>query len=181
MERGVASWYGPGFHGRLTSNGERYDMHRFTAAHRTLPIGSVVEVRSLTTEKTVTVRINDRGPFVKGRIIDLSLVAAQLLGMVGEGTDRVEIKVIGYQGRAGAMGLLTVQVGSFGEPDNAWALAGRLKGDYKDVRVVPVTLPAGKRYRVQVGRYATEAQALGVAEELEKRLRMDSLVFRDDS
>src|SRR5262245_16837444 len=73
VERGVASWYGPGFHGDKTANGERYDMHKLTAAHRTLPLGAVATVRSLTTGRQVTVRINDRGPFARGRILDLSL------------------------------------------------------------------------------------------------------------
>src|SRR5438874_8216438 len=86
VQVGVASWYGPGFHGNRTANGERYDMHRLTAAHRTLPLGSVAQVRSLSNGRTVTVRINDRGPFARGRIIDLSLAAAEGLGMIGQGT-----------------------------------------------------------------------------------------------
>jgi rare lipoprotein A len=177
----VASWYGPGFHGHLTSNGERYDMHRLTAAHRTLPLGSIALVRSLSNGRTVTVRINDRGPFAKGRIIDLSYAAAQALGMIGEGTDRVELRVTGYQGRPGAIGVLTVQVASFEEQTNAWALAARLKADFSDVRIVPVLLPAGQRFRVQVGRFATEPQAQAVANELERRLGLETLVLRDDS
>ena len=85
---GMASWYGPGFHGNKTANGERYDMHKLTAAHRTLPLGSVAVVHSLTSGRHVTVRINDRGPFARGRILDLSLAGAQALGMVGNGTLR---------------------------------------------------------------------------------------------
>lgn len=181
VERGVASWYGPGFHGHLTSNGERYNMHQLTAAHRTLPLGSVVQVRSLTNGRMVTVRINDRGPFVKGRIIDLSLAAAEGLGMIGEGTDQVELRAVSYQGRPGAMGLLTVQVASFAEQANAQALVARLKPHYADVRIVSIVLPAGKRYRVQVGRFATESQAQAVAEQIESRLSLESLVLRDDS
>ncbi|OLC01468.1 MAG: hypothetical protein AUH35_00275 [Nitrospirae bacterium 13_1_40CM_62_7] len=128
VERGVASWYGPGFHGNRTANGEQYDMHRLTAAHRTLPLGSVAQVRSLSNGRTVTVRINDRGPFARGRIIDLSLAAAEGLGMIGQGTDRGEMRVIGYQGRPGAFGSLRVQVASFAERLNAQALAGREGG-----------------------------------------------------
>ena len=89
VERGSASWYGPGFHGNRTANGEVYDMHKLTAAHRTLPLGSVAVVRSLTTGRRVTVRINDRGPFARGRILDLSLAGAEALGLVGWGTDEV--------------------------------------------------------------------------------------------
>jgi rare lipoprotein A len=145
VERGVASWYGPGFHGNKTANGEQYDMHQLTAAHRTLPLGSVVQVRSLTNDRAVTVRVNDRGPFAKGRILDLSLAAAQKLGMTGAGTDRIELRVIGYQGRPGAMGYLRVQVASFVDLANAKSLATRLKSHYPDVRLMTVDLPAGRR------------------------------------
>lgn len=94
IERGVASWYGEAFHGRSTANGERYDMHRLTAAHRTLPFGTVVEVRNLDNGRSVRVRINDRGPFVRGRIIDLSYAAAREIEMIGPGTARVELVLV---------------------------------------------------------------------------------------
>lgn len=181
VERGVASWYGPGFHGRKTANGETYDMHQLTAAHRTLPLGSVVQVRSLTNGRTTTVRVNDRGPFAKGRILDLSQAGAQALGMVGQGTDQVEIRVVAYQGRAGAMGYLRVQVASFAEQANAQALAGRLRGQYSDVRVEAVELAEGRRYRVNVGRFTSEQQAETVARRLEAQLQVDPLVVRDDT
>lgn len=83
FQQGIASWYGPGFHNRLTANGERYNMNALTAAHRTLPFGTMVLVKNTATGKTVTVRINDRGPYIKGRIIDLSRAAAQELGISG--------------------------------------------------------------------------------------------------
>lgn len=82
VDRGIASWYGPGLHGRRTANGERFDQHALTAAHRSLPFGTVVRVRSLVNGKTVDVRINDRGPFLKRRIIDLSRGAAAALGLL---------------------------------------------------------------------------------------------------
>lgn len=85
LQRGLASWYGPGFHGRLTANGERYDMHDLTAAHKTLPFGTEVLVRNPRNGKEVVVRINDRGPFVAGRVIDLSKAAAQAVGIDGVG------------------------------------------------------------------------------------------------
>ncbi len=181
VERGVASWYGPGFHGNKTANGEQYDMHQLTAAHRTLPLGSVAEVRSLTSDRKVKVRINDRGPFAKGRIIDLSFAAAKVLAMTGNGTDRVELRVVAYQGRPGAMGYLRVQVASFAEQANAQALAGRLKAQYQDVRVVAVDLSAGKRYRVLVGQFTSEQQAQAVADRLEAQLKVEPLVMRDDT
>jgi rare lipoprotein A len=181
VERGVASWYGPGFHGNKTANGEEYDMHRLTAAHRTLPLGSVAEVRSLTNGRKVTVRINDRGPFAKGRIIDLSLAAAQTLAMTGSGTDQVELRVVSYQGRPGAMGYLRVQVASFAEQANAQALAGKLKSRYPDVRISPVDLTSGRRYRVLVGRFTSETQAEALAERLGSQFEVDPLVLRDDT
>ncbi len=181
VERGVASWYGPGFHGRKTANGEIYDMHGLTAAHRTLPLGSVVQVRSLTTGRTVTVRVNDRGPFAKNRILDLSQAGARVLGMVGNGTDQVEIRVTAYQGRPGAMGYLRVQVASFAEQANARTLAARLRSQYSDVRIEVVDLDVGRRYRVHVGRFTSEQQAESVANRLEDQFQVDPLVVRDDT
>lgn len=93
-EVGIASWYGPGFHGKTTANGELYDMYAFTAAHKTLPFGTVVEVVDLDTGRSVVVRINDRGPFVPGRIIDLSYAAAEALGILERGTARVGLIVL---------------------------------------------------------------------------------------
>jgi rare lipoprotein A len=93
-EKGLASWYGPKYHGRTTASGEPYDMHEMTAAHRTLPFGVLVEVTDLDTRRKVRVRINDRGPFVEGRIIDLSYAAARELGIVERGMARVRIVVV---------------------------------------------------------------------------------------
>jgi len=93
-ETGVASWYGPDFHGKLTSNKEIYDMYDMTAAHRILPFGTVVMVTNLDNGRTATVRINDRGPFVGDRIIDLSYATARVLDMVGPGTARVRLEVL---------------------------------------------------------------------------------------
>jgi len=94
-ERGMASWYGKDFHGRSTANGETYDMHALTAAHKTLPIPTWVEVTNLTNGRRVIVKINDRGPFVAGRIIDLSYAAATELDMVNAGTTQVEVRALG--------------------------------------------------------------------------------------
>src|SRR5574337_1672731 len=95
VQIGTASWYGPGFHGNRTSNGEIYDQYELTAAHQTLPLGSRVAVTNLQNGRQVEVRINDRGPFVKGRSIDLSYGAARNLGMIGPGTVPVRIEVLG--------------------------------------------------------------------------------------
>lgn len=97
FQQGAASWYGPGFHNRLTANGERFNMHALTAAHKTLPFGTIVRVVSPQTGKSVVVRINDRGPYAKGRIIDLSSGAADRLGLKGHGVTRVML----YKVKAG--------------------------------------------------------------------------------
>jgi rare lipoprotein A len=98
-EKGIASWYGRKYHGRMTANGERYDMHALTAAHRTLPFGVVVEVTNLENRREIRVRINDRGPFVDDRIIDLSYAAARELGMLESGLARVRIAVVQDESR----------------------------------------------------------------------------------
>ena len=95
--RGNASWYGPDFHGKLTSNGETYNMYDMTAAHKTLPMNTIVKVRNLRNGKTVVVRINDRGPFIATRIIDLSNKAAHKIDMVGIGTAPVELEILGFE------------------------------------------------------------------------------------
>jgi rare lipoprotein A len=180
VERGMASWYGPGFHGNKTANGERYDMHQLTAAHRTLPLGSIAVIRSASTGKEITVRINDRGPFAKGRILDLSYAGARTLGMIGQGTDHIELRVIGFQGRTADMGFLRVQIGSFAERGNAATLLERAQRLYPGGRIQTVDLPDGRRYRVQVGEFKTEQQAETAAGRLEADLAVSSFVFRDD-
>ncbi|RMH21439.1 MAG: septal ring lytic transglycosylase RlpA family protein [Acidobacteria bacterium] len=146
VERGIASWYGKPFHGRRTASGEVYDMHALTAAHPTLPLGTVVEVTHLGNGRRVTVRINDRGPFVPGRIIDLSFAAAQRLDMVREGVAEVEIRVLEA---APADGRFTVQVGAFRDRDRALELKLRLASE-EGLDGVAVR-SAGGWHRVQVG------------------------------
>ena len=134
-QRGIASWYGPGFHGKRTSSGEPYDMYAMTAAHKTLPLPSWVRVTNLDNGRQVVVKVNDRGPFHPGRIIDLSYTAAWKLGMLGRGTAPVEIEVITPDdpppavtraAPAPAAGRL-VQVGAFAEARNARSLKRRLE------------------------------------------------------
>jgi rare lipoprotein A len=93
-EVGIASWYGPGFHGNLTANGEVYDMYGVSAAHKTLPFGTIVRVIELDTRRSIVVRINDRGPFIEGRIIDLSKGAAEELGIVDKGITKVGLRIV---------------------------------------------------------------------------------------
>jgi rare lipoprotein A len=180
VERGVASWYGPGFHGNKTANGERYDMYHLTAAHRTLPLGSIAVVRSLTSGRQVTVRINDRGPFAKGRVLDLSLAGARAIGMTGNGTDQVELRVIGYSPRPGGMGVLRVQIGAFSDIENARALFTKARNEFMGGRILPVDLPEGRRYRVQIGQFMTEAEAQAASARLDRTLTLQSFVVRDD-
>lgn len=136
VEIGLASWYGPGFHAETTSNGEAYDMYAMTAAHKTLPLPAYARVTNLDTGKSIVVRINDRGPFVDGRIIDLSYTAAAKLDMIRAGTARVEVRTLRPTGPgavapvsttvAAPSGPLYIQVGAFGNRNNAEALRQRL-------------------------------------------------------
>lgn len=131
-QEGMASWYGgdDGFEGKPTASGELYDSSQLTAAHRELPLGSVVEVTSLDNGRVVRVRINDRGPFTKGRIIDLSQAAAQTIAMIGPGTARVRLVLVapGVEPTPVPMGTLwAVQVGSFGERPRADRHADRVR------------------------------------------------------
>ncbi|MBW1889339.1 MAG: septal ring lytic transglycosylase RlpA family protein [Deltaproteobacteria bacterium] len=170
-QRGKASWYGKKFHGKKTSNGEIYDMYAMTAAHKTLPLGTYVRVHNLANNKSIEVRINDRGPFVRGRIIDLSYTAAKALDVVGPGTAPVEIVALGKANTSGGKnpsdfitvdfysGNFTFQVGAFGEKENAIRLKQKLEEKYMNVHIVPYD--DGKRvmYRVRVGRTSSLKQA----------------------
>ena len=115
-ERGIASWYGYKFHGNKTSNGEVYDMYSMTAAHKTLPLPSYVRVTNLDNGRSIIVRVNDRGPFAKGRIIDLSYVAARKLDIVKNGTGRVEVEAITGADIAQGKGSAMIQIGAFVPP-----------------------------------------------------------------
>jgi rare lipoprotein A len=142
---GVASWYGPGFHGRLTANGETYDMEAMTAAHKQLPFGSLVEVENRDNGRRTRVRINDRGPFVRGRIIDLSKAAARQLEMLGPGIARVRIRVVGRSGSSSyqtqgsspspADGGYTVQAGAFRDLGRADARLAAVRRLFADARI----------------------------------------------
>src|SRR5258705_12597345 len=116
-EVGIASWYGHPYHGRAAASGEIYDMEKFTAAHRTLPFGTLVRVVNLDNDKLVDVRINDRGPFVGDRIIDLSHAAAQAIGLIGPGIARVRVEVM-QTPVAAAAGFYAGEVGAFQNPGN---------------------------------------------------------------
>jgi rare lipoprotein A len=150
VQTGIASWYGEEFHGRPTSNGEIYNMHDLTAAHRTLPFGTVVEITNLLNGRTVTVRINDRGPFVGNRIIDLSYAAARMLDMVGPGTIPIRLEVVREVRPAPAGQRFALQVGAFILRDNADALAAKLRPDFPDVAISLFQTEWQTYYRVRI-------------------------------
>jgi rare lipoprotein A len=161
-ERGVASWYGPGFHKVRTSTGEPYDMYAMTAAHKTLPLPAYVRVTNLQNGRSVVVRVNDRGPFVGNRIIDLSYTAAAKLDMLRNGTAMVEVRTIdpaasppltaSSADAPAANPTLFVQAGAFSDPANARRMADKLRGGrYGNVFVRDDQIAGRRMYRVRIG------------------------------
>ncbi len=159
-ETGVASWYGPGFHGRPTANGDIYDMNALTAAHPTLPMPSRVRVVNLENGRTVVLEVNDRGPFVKGRIIDVSQRAARDLGFLRQGTARVRVRVLDSPAfaAAGPAHGIYVQAGSFASFSNARQLQARLSR-IASFEVSTIRTHAGVRHRVRAGPLRSRAEA----------------------
>jgi len=165
VEDGIASWYGKDFHGKYTSNGEVYDMYAMTAAHKTLPLGVTVQVTNQANGRQAVVRVNDRGPFVKGRIIDLSYSAAKDLGVVGPGTAPVRIEALGYQEKDAAgqiayrqpksytVDSYSIQIGAFTMVENARRLASQMQGRYGYAAVQEGWVDGRLFYRVRAGRY----------------------------
>lgn len=178
-EEGMASWYGAPFDGRRTSDGEVYNMHSFTAAHRTLPFNAVVRVTNLSNGRHVDVRINDRGPFVANRIIDLSYSAAEAIGMIGPGTAHVRLDLIG--GPDPNVGFFGVQVGAFQVEQNAQRLREQLNARYAPVKIVEFAASNGVFYRVRAGRLPSEAAARELASEIAAQEHMVALVVRLDN
>ncbi len=167
-EEGVASWYGTKFHGRRTSSGEPYDMYAMTAAHKTLPLPSYVRVTNLENGRSAVVRVNDRGPFHEGRIIDLSYAAAVVLGIAERGTARVRVEALDLADEASAdpAGPFYLQAGAFRDRRNAEALHRRLQGELE----VPVRIETPRRglYRVRIGPLADLGRARTVSEALDR-------------
>ncbi len=159
IQVGVASWYGPGFHGRLTANGEVYNQYELTAAHRTLPLGTRAMVTNLKSSRSIEVRINDRGPFVDDRIIDLSYAAGRAIGFIGPGTARVRIEVVGSPPTGSFTAMYAVQVGSFVDSEKAAFLRSRLTSRYSDVYISPLQASLLRYYQVRLGPFSIRAQA----------------------
>jgi rare lipoprotein A len=181
VEHGIASWYGEPFHGRRAANGEVYDMHQPTAAHRTLPFGSSVRVFNLDNGRQTDVRITDRGPFIEGRVIDLSFAAARSVDMVGAGIARVRLELLSVNSGPLAAGPFTVQVGAFTQRDNAERLRDQLKERYPSVFIQDYVAPNGYFYRVRVGREATQQAAERLASQLAGAERVRTFVVRLDA
>jgi rare lipoprotein A len=169
-QQGIASWYGKKFHGRRTSNGEIYNMYAMTAAHKTLPLGTYVRVDHLDNSKSIVVRINDRGPFVHGRIIDLSYAAAKKVGIVGPGTGRVRVTALGAKADPASpkpyvpldydAGNFTFQVGAFSDRRNADRLRDELSKNYENAHISVYNSGETVFYRVRVGKYASLSQII---------------------
>lgn len=192
---GRASWYGRDFHGKRTANGEIYNMYDMTAAHKTLPFDTYVSVRNLNNNKTTVVRINDRGPFARGRVIDLSYSAAKELGIIGPGTTDVEIVALPGPGEthtAGTkkapyavtdlyQGSFTVQIGAFGDRKNAENLRQQLARTYQNVYITSYYDGRDTLYRVKVGRYSNLAQANRFESMMIQKGYKDAFAVAEDS
>ncbi len=165
-ETGLASWYGVPYHGRRTSSGEVYDMYQLTAAHRDIPLGSWVEVTNLTNSRSLTVRINDRGPFVEGRIIDLSYASASLLGITGPGVVPVRVRLSQSPVGSSAPARFLVQVASFTAESSAQTLKAELERMVSGVYLMKALVSGEVYFRVRVGNFASRTEARAMAERL---------------
>lgn len=188
-EVGLASWYGPPYHGRRTASGEVYNMHDLTAAHRTLPFGTRVLAINRETEDSVEVRINDRGPFVDGRIIDLSYAAARAIDGIGPGVFPVRVRVVAAPtGEVSASpapadlsrAAYAVQVGSFADPSRAADLRATLERDLGPggVAITEARLGSALMYRVRVGPYPDRETARAAVRQLAERGYLGVVVER---
>jgi rare lipoprotein A len=182
VEEGLASWYGgndDGFAGRPTASGEIFDPEQFTCAHRTLPLGSFVEVENLQNRKRAILRVNDRGPFVKGRILDLSKRGAQDLGFLGHGTSRIRLRSVDAMGLPMALDPIgnqadpfVVQVASLSDPKNIESLTRELENTFGVVTLQSAVARNGLSVkRVRVGSYTTRQDAEQAAEQIAKLLK----------
>jgi len=180
VQTGIASWYGRKFHGRKTSNGETYNMYGMTAAHKTLPMNTWVSVHNLENNRKIVVRVNDRGPFVSGRIIDLTHTGASRLGMVGKGTAKVRITALGkatsyskqtkdpitFQPVDYWKGNFTVQVGAFKVQANANRYRSKLSKKYQNAHITTFSDDRGTFFRVRIGRFTNLKDAERFSEKI---------------
>jgi rare lipoprotein A len=180
VELGIASWYGDPYHGRRAANGEIYDMEAMTAAHRTLPFETWVEVENLTNRRMVTVRITDRGPFVDGRIVDLSRAAARRIDMIGPGTAKVKLKIVAPPRNVSPKNIYTVQVGAFRDRSRADGLRAELKDRFGTATIVE--RPGDPTlWRVLVGKESSIAAAQEIAEQIRLQFGAAFVVRLDEA
>lgn len=192
VQGGTASWYGSNFHGKETSSGEAYNMHAMTAAHKTLPLGVFVKVQNKKNGREIVVRVNDRGPFVDGRIIDLSYSAARDLGVVKSGTAPVQIRALGYLGHALKgkrvyraplnydTGSFVIQVGSCTSRENAQCMADDMRKQYVFTTIREAVVNGERYYRVLAGNYESLKEAERVRKySVNKRINDGFVVARD--
>ena len=158
VQTGIASWYGPGFHGKRTANGETYNQYALTAAHRSLPLGTRVIVTNIESGQAVEVRINDRGPFVKGRIIDLSFAAAKSIGVYTPGTAPVRVEVLSAPTPRLSV-LYAVQVGAYTDADKASALKHFLTKRFSPVYISLLSTGRFRYYQVRLGPFTARPHA----------------------
>lgn len=198
-EVGIASWYGRDFHGKRTANGETYNMNALTAAHKTLPMPSFVRVTNLENGRMITLRVNDRGPFAKGRIIDVSRRAAQMLGFEKQGVTRVRVEAADERGRVkkaaqrararerrardedekAVAGRYFVQIGSYSERGNAVVQRDRVRGFGLSASILEVETDRGTFFRVRVGPYQNRTQADRTLDRLVSEGFYEARVFSD--
>lgn len=171
----VASWYGDKFHGRPTASGEIFNMYDYTAAHKELPFGTRLRITNPETGRSVEVKVNDRGPYVRGRDIDLSYAAARKIGLIRKGTGRVYVEYLGRDKSyvrpvrfVDERGPFTVQVASFRELSNAFRLKSILEHTYGNVYIMKIWLRGERFYRVRVGRELRRSDAERLAERLSR-------------
>jgi rare lipoprotein A len=179
-QTGLASWYGPRFHGRRTANGEVYNQHALTAAHKTLPLGSRAVVTNLNTGQSIEVRINDRGPFIKGRVIDLSQAAARLVGVIGPGVAPVKVEVVSPEGQTIAQDVIppsayAVLLASSTDEAEAIAVMNEASQHYDDVYLSPFSSGALRYYQVRLGPFHSRDEAARRAQEV-TRTGMQALI-----
>ncbi|MDM8543435.1 septal ring lytic transglycosylase RlpA family protein [Desulfococcaceae bacterium HSG9] len=192
IQTGTASWYGKKFHGRKTSNGEIYNMYAVSAAHKTLPLGTYVRVTNLRNKRQLDLRINDRGPFVDGRVIDLSYKAGQKLGIIGTGTAPVKIVALGRapsgkkMGKAAYIpenyeqGNFTIQIGAFSELQNAQRLKMKMSRVYRNAHITKYNNGRTILYRVRVGRCSTLMEARRLKKKLKRNGFNNAMIVAEE-
>ena len=171
----VASWYGPDFHGKLTSSGEPYNMYANTCAHKEYPFGTKLKVTNIANNKNIECTVNDRGPFIPGRDLDLSYSCAKEIELIGPGTGKVRIEPLGRDMRyikyikyspLGGNGPFTIQIGSYKDLSNATRMKASLEFKYSKVYITEAEISGSKYYRVRVGKFNSKDDAYTLAKTL---------------